>query len=149
MLFDSANAETIAFVDRFRARFGKLPSYAAVQGYEAARIAIAAARNAAATAGAKADVQAQRDAVHAFMYRLNGPANAVPGLNGPLWFTPDGGREQPVRIGRFEDGVLPSAPSQLVPVHSRVQPNSPPVPCWMSATGIMCGVSAWFTPAST
>ena len=126
MLFDSANAETIAFVERFRARFGKAPVYATAQGYEAARVAIAAARSAAATTGAGASagasasavVQARRDAVHDFMYKLNGPANAVPGLNGPIWFTPDGGREQALRIGRFQDGVLLSAPSQLVPVRN-------------------------------
>ncbi len=47
---------------------------------------------------------------------FNDPTRAVAGLNGPLWFTPDRIRRQPVRIGRFHGGVFESAPLQLLPV---------------------------------
>ena len=48
VVFDSSNAETLAFADRFRERFGRPPTLWAAQGYEAARLAVAAVR---ATAG--------------------------------------------------------------------------------------------------
>ena len=115
LLFDSTNAETLAFVQRFRARFGKEPSYITAQGYEAMRIAIAAVRG-TATAQIAPGVKARRDAVRAFLNGLDGPAHAVPGLNGPLWFTPEHGRQQALRMGRFHGTQFESAPSQLVPV---------------------------------
>jgi ABC-type branched-subunit amino acid transport system substrate-binding protein len=115
ILFDSTNAETLAFVQRFRARFGKEPSYAAALGYEAMRLAIAAVRG-TASAQTAPTVKARREAVRAFLSGLDGPAHAVPGLNGPLWFTPERGRQQALRMGRFHGTQFESAPGQLVPV---------------------------------
>jgi ABC-type branched-subunit amino acid transport system substrate-binding protein len=115
LLFDSANAETVAFVQRFRNRFGKDPSYITVQGYEAMRIAIAAARAAVADPGT-GSLKARREAARGYLKSLDGPAHAVAGLDGPLWFTPDRGRQQVPRIGRFHGVQLESAPGQLVPV---------------------------------
>ena len=116
LLFDSANAETLAFVERFRARFGKEPSYITVQGYEATRLAIAAVRATATKTADAAGLKARREAVREFLVSLDSPAHAVAGLNGPLWFTPDRGRQQPLRIGRFHGAQFESAPGQLVPV---------------------------------
>jgi hypothetical protein len=58
----------------------------------------------------------QRAAALAAIAAFNDPTRAVAGLNGPLWFTPDRIRRQPVRIGRFHEGVFESAPLQLLPV---------------------------------
>ncbi len=116
ILFDSANEATQAFASRFRARFGIDPSWSSVQGYDAARLAIAAARDAAAHAGP--GLQGRREAVRQFLASLDGPAHAIAGVSGPLWFTPARGRDQAVRIGRFVSGLFESAPVQLVPVRS-------------------------------
>ena len=115
LLFDSANTEQLAFLQRFRARFGKEPSYVSAQGYEAMRVAIAAVRSAVKTTqgGGKS---AWRAAVRKFLTSLDGPAHAVAGLSGPLWFTADRGRQQALRMGRFNGNQFESAPSQLVPV---------------------------------
>jgi branched-chain amino acid transport system substrate-binding protein len=114
-VFDSANAETLAFADRFRERFGHEPTHWTAQGYEAARLAIPAVRSAYAAANAK-DLLARRAAVRAYLVSLDSPTKGVPGLNGPIWFTPDRGRPQAIRMGRFQNGKFLSAPGQLVPV---------------------------------
>jgi ABC-type branched-subunit amino acid transport system substrate-binding protein len=114
-IFDSGNAETLAFVDRFRARFGHEPTAYAAEGYEGARLAVAAAR---ATASPAADPRTRRAAIRTWLLSLNSAANGIPGLNGPLWFTPERGREQALRIGRFQNGIFASAPVQLVPAHN-------------------------------
>jgi ABC-type branched-subunit amino acid transport system substrate-binding protein len=113
MILDSGNAETLAFADRYRVRFGHEPSYISAQGYEAARLAIAAVR--ATAASGATDIKSRRTAVRNYLVSLNGPANAIPGLNGPLWFTAERGRQQALRVGRFQGGRFESAPGQLVP----------------------------------
>jgi ABC-type branched-subunit amino acid transport system substrate-binding protein len=113
IIFDSGNAETLAFADRYRARFGREPTLWSAQGYEGARLAVAAVR---ATANTASDLKTRRAAIRAWLLSLDGPAHAVPGLNGPLWFNPQRGRDQALRIGRFQNGIFVSAPGQLVPV---------------------------------
>ena len=117
ILFDSANADTLAFVDRFRRRYGRDPSWPAVQGYDSARLAVEAARHAGPTISNEPDAAASRRAVaRDYVASLNSPATALQGVTGPLWFTADRRREQPVRVGLFHDGLFDSAPIQLVPV---------------------------------
>jgi branched-chain amino acid transport system substrate-binding protein len=116
MIIDSANAETLAFAERFRARHRRDPSFVEVQGYDSARLAIAAVQAVAASAEGAKDLKARRAAVRAYLAALDSPANAVPGLTSPLWFKPDRGRDQPIRMGRFHAGLFESAPIQLVPV---------------------------------
>lgn len=119
-ILDSANADTLAFVDRYRARFGQDASisWLSVQAYDSARLAVAAIRAAVAAKGAS-DVRARREAAFAYLASLNGPAQAVPGLLGPIWFTPERGRSLAIRMGRFgKGGLFESAPIQLVPVSS-------------------------------
>ena len=115
IMIDSGNAATLAFAERYRRRFGQEPDWAAAQGYDGMRLAIAAVQAAGAATGAGADLKAKRAAVAAYLASLDSPANAVASLSGPLWFTPDRGRELPVRIGRFRDALFESAPLQLVP----------------------------------
>jgi ABC-type branched-subunit amino acid transport system substrate-binding protein len=116
MLFDSADAETIAFASRFRSRFGREPDWQSIQGYDATRLAVAALRDMASAVGVSGDRTIRREAVRHFLLSLDGPDHAVAGVTGPLWFKPDRGRAQPVRIGRFQDRMFESAPMQLVPI---------------------------------
>jgi branched-chain amino acid transport system substrate-binding protein len=122
LIIDSAKAETLAFATRWRARYGPEPRWEAAQGYDAAWLAIAAARNAMRQAGAS-DLKARRGAVISYLASLDSPAHAVASLTGPLWFTPERGRQQPTRIGRFHQALFESAPVQLVPVPSPTGPE--------------------------
>ncbi len=120
IMFDSANAETLSFADRFRQRYGREPSWPAVQGYDSARLAIAAALQAqpkVSSARNEAEgTMSGRGAVLKYLASLDGPAHAVQGVTGPLWFTAGRRREQAVRVGMFHGGHFDSAPVQLVPV---------------------------------
>ena len=60
MIFGSANAQTLAFAERFRARFRHDPSWMSVAGYDAARLAVAAVRAVMSNADANRDTRAQR-----------------------------------------------------------------------------------------
>jgi branched-chain amino acid transport system substrate-binding protein len=117
VIFDSGNAATLAFADRFRARFGREPDLFAAQGYEGARLAVAAVRATASDRGA-AELRTRRAAIRSYLLSLSSPEQGVPGLNGPLWFTPERGRQLALRVGRFQNSVFVSAPGQLVPVHN-------------------------------
>lgn len=117
ILFDSANAETLGFADRFRKRYGRDPSWSAEQAYDSARLAIAAARHAGpANTGDAAELATRRKAALDYLASLNSPGAAFPGLTGPIWFGAARHARQPVRVGLFHDGSFDSAPIQLVPV---------------------------------
>jgi branched-chain amino acid transport system substrate-binding protein len=47
---------------------------------------------------------------------IDSPAHALASLTGPLCFTPEHGRHQPARIGRFHGTLFEWAPVQLMPV---------------------------------
>jgi ABC-type branched-subunit amino acid transport system substrate-binding protein len=113
MILDSANAEILAFAERFRARFHHDPIWMSVAGYDAARMAIAAAR---ATSDTAADTAKLRAAALKYLGSLNGVENALPGLLGPLWFDESRGGQKAIRIGRFNAAHFESAPLQIVPV---------------------------------
>lgn len=112
IILDSANAETLAFIERFRARFGHDPLWMAVAGYDAALTAVAAMR----ATGANSDIKARRGAAVRWLASLNSVDQALPGLLGPLWFDTEHGGHRAVRIARFERGRLESAPLQIVSV---------------------------------
>jgi len=114
ILLDSANAETLAFAARYRARYHREPPWRAVQGYDAARLAVAAVRDAQERLPTNASTADRRRAVLAYLARLNSPAHALASLTGPMWFTTGRSRPQAIRIGRFRSGVFESAPLQLV-----------------------------------
>jgi ABC-type branched-subunit amino acid transport system substrate-binding protein len=115
-ILDSANAQTLAVDASYRARFGVELQWEAVQAYDSTRLAIAAAR-AAADAG-RSDIAALRAGVQAYLVGLDSPQHATGSLTGPLWFTPDRGRRQASRIGRFHETRFETAPVQLVPVET-------------------------------
>jgi ABC-type branched-subunit amino acid transport system substrate-binding protein len=116
ILFDSANADVLAFAQRFRDRYGRAPSWPAVQGYDSARLAILAARRAGAPVSADAaDLARRRSRALQALSALDS-AHPADGVTGPIWFTADRRRDQAVRIGLFHDGLFDSAPIQLVPV---------------------------------
>lgn len=112
VILDSANADTLAFAERYQTRFGHEPTWSAVAGYDAANLAVAAIR--AADPGANADIQTRRQAVLAYIQSLNGPDRALPGLLGPFWFDEGQARPQAVRVARFHGSRLESAPLQIV-----------------------------------
>ena len=117
MLLDSANAEVVLFAERFKARFGHEPGWAAIAGYDAALVAIAAVRAAAAETKA-AGRPARRAAALKYLLALNDHRRAPAGLLGPIVFDSARGRRIPVRMGRYNRGRLESAPLQIVPVLS-------------------------------
>lgn len=115
MLLDSANADVLDFAERFKARFGHNPGWVTVAGYDAARLAIEAARK--MDSGA-ADPKSRRAAALKYLLALNDPQHAPSGLLGPLIFDADRGRTTALRIGRFMRGRFESAPLQIVPVRA-------------------------------
>jgi branched-chain amino acid transport system substrate-binding protein len=118
VILDSANADTLAFAERFRARFGHDPLWQAVTGYDAAHLAVDTLKGLAFAGGLNGDTDARRRAVLNYLTSLNSPTQALPGLLGPFWFDAERGRPQAVRIGRFNHVRFESAPLQIVPVTS-------------------------------
>jgi ABC-type branched-subunit amino acid transport system substrate-binding protein len=115
VILDSAGAVTLGFAARYRARYGHDPDWAATTWHDTAVLAIAAIRHAAAN-GAH-DTAALRRAVLAYLQSLDGPAHAVQGALGPIWFDQDRSKvPAPIRVGRFSAGKFESAPLQIVPV---------------------------------
>src|SRR5271165_2971533 len=82
LILDSANAEALAFAARYHARYGREPRFEASQGYDAARLAIAAGR-AAISSPSAASVAQHRAAARAYLAALDSPINAVRSLTGP------------------------------------------------------------------
>jgi branched-chain amino acid transport system substrate-binding protein len=114
IILDSANAETLAFADRYRARYGHEPTWNATAGYDLGRLAVAAVGSLSHLGNS--DLPAMRAAVISYLQSLDSPAQAVPGIAGPIWFDRDHGRVQAMRVARFAGGHLESAPLQIVPV---------------------------------
>jgi len=114
VILDSANAETLAFARRFRARFGQEPVWQAVAGYDAGRLTVAAIRQ--ARAAGHHEPAAMRAAVWQYLQSLNELARAEPGLLGPFWFDASRARQQAIRVGRFRARNFESAPLQIVAV---------------------------------
>ncbi|MFZ1415337.1 MAG: hypothetical protein WAS73_12275 [Defluviicoccus sp.] len=119
-ILDSASAETLAFAARYRTRFGEDPGWEAIAGYDSSRLAITAMR-AAVREAAGGDVRRRREAVRRYLMSLDSQAHAVSSLTGPLWFTPQRGRQQVARIGRFHTTLFESAPLQLVQASAPTQ----------------------------
>jgi ABC-type branched-subunit amino acid transport system substrate-binding protein len=113
-VLDSANAETLAFAERYRARYGRAPSALAAVWYDTGMLA-ATLVHTIAHAGKTAPAQ-MRGAALAYLQSLDSPAHAFPGLSGPIWFDRDRSRPHAMRIARFAGGRLESAPLQIVPV---------------------------------
>lgn len=115
MLLDSANADILSFAERFKARFGHDPGWVAAASYDAAEIAIEAAREAASKGGG-AGPAARRAAALDYLRAPGGTRRPAVGLLGPLAFDSAHGRQTAIRIGRFSRGRFESAPLQIVSV---------------------------------
>ncbi|NTV62631.1 MAG: ABC transporter substrate-binding protein [Oscillochloris sp.] len=118
MILDSASAETLAFAERYRARFGHDPNWSAVAGYDAATLAIAAVRATMTDPAVSHDLATRREAVGIYLRSLDRPERALPGLLGPFWFDQQRARQQAIRVGRFRGGRFESAPIQIVTLSS-------------------------------
>lgn len=114
-ILDSANAENLAFAERFKRRFGHNPGWVAVAGYDAGRLAIETIRGMEVKGG---DLAAMRAAALKYLLALNDPKRASAGLLGPLVFDEGRGRQMAVRVGRFVSGRFESAPLQIVSVEN-------------------------------
>ncbi|GEM_PF-473104 len=110
-ILDNASADTLAFAHRFQVRFGHLPNWDAIATYESGRVLMTATRLSARSG--TTDLSVRRHAVQAQLTRLDGPDPIRDGPLGRPWFDAEHGRHQPVRFGRFHDGLIESAPLQL------------------------------------
>jgi ABC-type branched-subunit amino acid transport system substrate-binding protein len=113
-MFDSANAETLAFLERFRKRFGHDPTWTSVAGYDAAHVAAEGVRRIVAANGGVPPVPKLRSLLQSYMMSLSEPSRAIPALIGPFWFDATRGRQQSIRVGRFNEGRFESAPLQFI-----------------------------------
>ncbi|NCC31739.1 MAG: hypothetical protein EOM24_06885, partial [Chloroflexia bacterium] len=116
LILDSANGATLAFAERYRTRFGQDPEWSAISGYEAATLAVAAVRATAIDPAINRNLLARREALGVYLRGLSSPAQALPGLLGPIWFDEGKGRQLAIRVGRFRRGHFESASAQIVTV---------------------------------
>src|SRR5260370_30723248 len=99
MILDSANADMLAFADRYRARYGREPSWEAAQGYDAINLLAASVRATfAEEAGGSADLKARRESIPAHLASLNAPATAMAAPTPPHGYPPPP-RSPPARAG--------------------------------------------------
>jgi branched-chain amino acid transport system substrate-binding protein len=146
MIFDSAYAEALNFAERYSARYGREPSWESAQSYDAVRLLVTAIRATYAKT-AKSDLRTRRQAIQTFLNTLDGPAKAVSGVTGPIWFAPPRNRQQAVRMGRFQGTLFESAPLQLVPVLIADRAELASGALIDSGGGHLLRASAWSRPA--
>ncbi|EDY20967.1 Extracellular ligand-binding receptor [Chthoniobacter flavus Ellin428] len=115
MLLDSANADILAFAERFKQQVGHDPGWLAVAGFDAARLAIETIRKTAAADPGATTSALRTSALHNLL-ALDKQGSPLPGLLGPFVFDSGRGRQTALRIGRFNHGRFESAPLQIVPV---------------------------------
>ena len=116
VLLDSANAGTLAFARRFRARYKHEPSWEAVQAYDTLQLAAEAIR--AVAEARTGDLMPGEWRVELLSYfKSHGSALAAKSLSsGGLWLPEERRLRQPIRIGRYHGTMLKSALTQLVPI---------------------------------
>ena len=121
IILDTSSAEALDFSHRFEKRYKRAPTWLAVQGYDAARIAILATRS-VSNKWPNEDLKSRRTRAISWLSELKTPEVGNPGLAGPIWFSPDRTRAQSGRIGRFRGRVFESAPEQLIPLDRNDEP---------------------------
>lgn len=115
MVIDAANADVLEFAHKYKNRFGEEPSSDAVRGYDAARLAITAIQKTAKDFKQENEnLNERRRAILQYLLSLDSPSHSVLGLTYPIWFTENRGRQQPIKIGVYNNKILESAPIQLV-----------------------------------
>jgi ABC-type branched-subunit amino acid transport system substrate-binding protein len=118
VIFDTVGVLGQKFAESYTAATGKRPGWYAAHSNNAMRLLVEALRRAhpVNTVQSKArDREKLRDALAS----IDRPEQAVPGLDGPLYF--DANRDMPrsLRFGSFDRGRLVSAPIQLVAVQNQ------------------------------
>ncbi len=115
VMFDTVGPVGQRFAEEYAAATGRRPSWFSAGGNDAIRVLVEALRR-AHPANTKQNKAADREKVRAALASIDSPEQAVPGLDGPLYF--DAGRDMPrsLRFGYYDRGRLVSAPLQLVAV---------------------------------
>ena len=120
VILDSANGKTLAFAEAYRKRFDREPTWTAVAGYDAAKLAVKAVREVAPRFEANPNLRVSRFQVMDQLLSLDSLERAEPGLLGPFLFDEHQSRQQAIRVGTFNNGHFESAPIQILPV---LEPN--------------------------
>ena len=116
VIMDSANAETLAFAETYKQRFEREPTWTAVAGYDAAKLAVKAVREVAPRFETNRSLRVSRFQVVNQLLSLDSLERAEPGLLGPFLFDEQQSRQQAIRVGKFNNGHFDSAPIQILPV---------------------------------
>jgi ABC-type branched-subunit amino acid transport system substrate-binding protein len=117
VIFDTIGALGQEFAASYTAATGKRPSWWGAKSNDAIRMMVAALRRAHPTNTAESKV-ADREKIRAALATFNSPEQAVPGLDGPLYFNANRDMPRSSRFGSYERGRLVSAPIQLVTVQN-------------------------------
>lgn len=112
-LEDVAKFAQTVFAAKYRIRFHSDPTPEAVRWYEAAQLIF---RAAAAKRIDGKDRTEDRRRIRDWLAALDGPASAVEGVSGPIYFDKDHNVQRGLSVGVFFQGHLISAPLQLTPV---------------------------------
>ncbi len=115
VMLDSANAATLDFARRFRARYGKEPSWEAVQSYDTFMLAAEAIRAVAAKEEHPLPPREMRSKLLEY-WKSSGAGLIAKSLSGGIWLKEEQRRQQTIRIGRYQGKMFKSALVQLVPV---------------------------------
>jgi branched-chain amino acid transport system substrate-binding protein len=108
MIYDAIGGDALAFARLYRERYGSWPSWRAAKMYDAVTMAVHALSAAPLDGAADATV-ANREAVRGALAAINGPAVALRGLSGPLFFDETRSVPQTLSVGQFTEGILTSA----------------------------------------
>jgi len=117
-LGDIAEYAQTVFAARFRDRYGAEPNPEAVRWYEGARLIFQAMKGDGITGS---EPKADRRRIRDWLAGLNGPAVAVAGTGGPIYFDKDRNVQRGISVGLFYEGRLISAPVQFLPVSDPLQ----------------------------
>ncbi len=117
VILDNTGQRGQELASQYLAATGKRAGWFAAGGQDAARVMVAALHR-AHLGLTPATRDADRDAVRAALGSIDSPAEAVPGINGPLYFDSKHNMPRELHFGFFRDGRIVSAPLQLVPVQN-------------------------------
>jgi ABC-type branched-subunit amino acid transport system substrate-binding protein len=117
VIFDTIGSLGQEFAESYAAATGKRPSWWGAKSNDAMRLLVEALRRAHPANTVQSKVQ-DREKIRDALASFDSPEQAVPGLDGPLYFNANRDMPRPSRFGSFERGRLVSAPIQLVTVQN-------------------------------